>query len=308
VSVPFNDPTNAFYDLYSIDGEDLVVPSHFNWYEPDNRDDFFCTAVISAAPERGAKSWTMGGKWVTIGIFLDEGRGAPYNQTHRVFRLLPSFKLLSLAELNAIFAATAPDAYTTTRALFDISKNALNQLSSAKTEWVNYEPPTTLPADRLPLEIRFDQTYDATGKPLALAYRIDGQPVLVNNVDSKFKNPKILFQTPVVNEGDASTTTDSRVRVYDFYGLDVNDPTRAPHLASDIITRDVDLPAPLNNIKRKTSGGVALFTGLLFDKFGHQAVGIQTNNCLVVRLNILPIALDAFNRPVKAPYSQKVNA
>lgn len=101
---------------------------------------------------------------------------------------------------------------------------------------------------------------------------------------------------------------DPRVYVYDFYGLDLNDPTRAPYYSEQNISRDTTQAVPIDNINIAKHGdttidsnGITVTVGKIYDKFGNIVVGIQENNATVVKQPILPLVLDSFNRPVKAP-------
>lgn len=72
----FNEPFDPYYDQYSISHLDFAVPDHFDIYVPEfvNEIDFQCLSVICPSTNKGAKQWTYGGKWLTIGVYRDEGR------------------------------------------------------------------------------------------------------------------------------------------------------------------------------------------------------------------------------------------
>lgn len=382
MTIPHHDLFNTFYNDYSITADKISIPRHFDVFAPDNEDDFSCVAVISPSPAKGAKSWTRNGRWLTIGIYRDEGRpttkrpevtgvtwglvgdemllttqlthdlvvGEPvtvgtvvsfattvfkvydnftfsiianpptssgvtaYTQetpisfydNYRVFRVLPSFKLLTYAELLQIFADTAPSETLDRRELYNLTSANTELLLPPKTVDLNYA--LTSQSAAAPLERRFDQVYDEQGAPLKLAYDALGRVIIPHSVDSRFKNSKILFNQPVVNEVDwdvQNGVSNLRVYAYDFYGLDINDPTRAPYFSSDIITRDLTKEAPRDNLlRRELNDGTSIHPGFCFDRFGNRVIGIQETNALMSRQHILPLHLDVYNRPVKTPSSR----
>jgi hypothetical protein len=58
----------------------------------------------------------------------------------------------------------------------------------------------------------------------------------------------------------------------------------------------------IGNLKVKLdNAGDPVYAGKLHDEFGNLAIGVQQNNALTVRKQILPLALDIFNRPIKTP-------
>lgn len=77
-SPAFNTPFDPAYDVYSVNRLDFAIPDHFDIYVPEfvNEIDFQCLSVICPNPEKGAKRWTYRGKWLTIGVYRDEGREA----------------------------------------------------------------------------------------------------------------------------------------------------------------------------------------------------------------------------------------
>ena len=105
----------------------------------------------------------------------------------------------------------------------------------------------------------------------------------------------------ILNIPGDDPTTDSRVYVYDFYGLEINDPLRGPYFSTTLITRDLDKAPPYDNILRDGVNNVPYYSKILYDMFGNRVFGIQTNNATVIRENLLPLSLDRFNRPIKSP-------
>ena len=416
-SPAFNDLFNPFYDLYSINEKDLTIPAHFDNFLPDNQEDYNCTMVISPSISKGVSRWTKDGKWITIGIYRDEGRAPAqrpiitnlswtrnsniltiinpaghklhvgdkinlYNvsvwnrnnvdlpnitvknvidpftfevyddrtsilidgqtmydamllfvtnnvpligqifgvfgqetgdtsgnaasyqenfitnfyETYRVFRLLPSFKLVPYSEIQDIFTTTAPPQEATRRTLYDISIQQEVNIPGIKTTSINYELPTqSLPRDEsINLQRRFSQVFDETGQPLKLTYNALGFPAQINNVDSKFKNDQIFYNAPVNQLGDPY------IYIYDYYSLEINDASRGPYFSTSNIVRNLTVSGNINNLTNNISG---LYNSTMNDAYGNLAIGAQQNNALVIRKQILPIALDAYNRPMKNPIS-----
>jgi hypothetical protein len=376
-SPAFNDPFNTFYDQYSVNEKDIAIPDHFDSFLPDNQEDYKCIMVISPSLLKGASRWTKDGKWITIGIYRDEGRAPAqrplisnlswsrtgtvitvtntlghmlhvgdlinlynisqpdllnisvntivdaYNfsvncqssgdisgnfasyqenfitnfyETNRVFRLLPSFKLIPYSEIQNIFTSSAPPQQATRRTLYNITSSQDVNVPGVKNSSVNYELPTqSLPKDEnINLQRRFSQVYDETGQPLKLTYDALGLPVKINNVDSPFKNDQIFYNDPVDPLGDPY------IYVYDYYGLEINDILRGPYHSTLNVVRDLTISESINNL---TNNITALYNSMLNDAYANLAIGVQQNNALVVRKQILPIALDIYNRPVKNPLS-----
>jgi hypothetical protein len=380
-------PEDNFHDYftdYSVYFKGLKIPSHIAVYSPDNNEDGQCVAVLTPEPSLGATKWTINGKWITIGMFRDEGRetgvkpihdnirwvryddqlvvydaqkhqlilgetvtmsmtnvgsltstvtkiindytfittttpaGADHGSSlalgsyyqgmrvvnfleeYVVFRLLPSYRLVTWAFVKDIFDSSTPTFNLQRRSLFEISSGLPMKISNIITADVNHATAYEKNSDsNPPLQRRFNQLYDEAGKPLQLSYDNLGQPLPPNYVDSKYKNnpPKNNNTLDYVLNG---IPFNPRVYVYDFYGLEINDPDRGPHNDIDLISRDENILGTLNNIKREFDVyGNPLFTGKLYDEFGNVVVGIQISNAVVTRQNILPLSLDSFNHPVK---------
>jgi hypothetical protein len=213
---------------------------------------------------------------------------------YRVFRLLPSFKLVPYSVIKTIFLDTAPIPQTALKTLYNITSGLNVPVPPTTSDNTNFlSPTTTIPtSSKSPLAVRFGQVYDAAGDPLPLQYLGSGTPVVVNNVDSVHKNEQIFYTPPRVG------TSDPRIYVYDFYGLDLNDSTRGPTYSSVNVTRNLAVSGDLNNLVINPSLG---YSSTLGDIFGNLAIGVQTNNALVIRKQVLPLTLDAFNRPTKSP-------
>jgi hypothetical protein len=373
VSVPFNDPFNSFYDQFSMHEADFTMPAHFNSYVPDNQNDYQCVNVIVPSVSKGATSWTMDGKWITLGIYRDEGRPAtqrpartglswtrssrtititdsaghklhtndlvnveninvpmfnvpvtiidPYTftiqgsvsgvtsgaaatyqdnfvtnfyESYRVFRLMPSFKLVPISLVLQIFDLTKPTPALTQTTMFNVTANETVRIPIGNSSDVNYQLPTATQSkhDLLPLLRRFGQVYDSNGQPLQLHYMSNGYPITVNNVDSIYKNKQVFYNVPVDN------VSDPFIYAYDYYGLLMNDSSRGSTYSTSNVTINSAITTDVNNITVDPATG---YTSTINDLFGNLAIGVQTNNALVVRKQILPLTLDAFNLPTKDP-------
>jgi hypothetical protein len=156
----------------------------------------------------------------------------------------------------------------------------------------------------LSLQRRFGQVYNEIGDPLKIQYQSQGYPVPVNIVDSKYKNDVITFSQPLKLENSIDNSKNSRIYVYDFYGLDLNDPTRGPFYSSDNVTVGSEISSNgTAKLKVKTNNdGSLIYSGKLCDDYGNLAIGVQPlTNTLVSRKLILPLSLDYFNHPIKSP-------
>jgi hypothetical protein len=243
------------------------------------------------------RATVMGGTSGTEGSYQSHSI-INFYETYRVFRLLPSFKLISLAELNQIFSDVAPKSSAARRTMFNISENKEKAIPLVKSSDTNYELPakTVTKDSMLGLTRRYNQVYDENSEPLKLSYEDNGRVAAYYNVDSAYSNEQIFRKSPPVN------SSESRIYVYDFYGVDLNDSQRGPYHSSDIVTVDDTVSGDIGNLKVKLdNAGDPVYAGKLHDEFGNLAIGVQQNNALTVRKQILPLALDIFNRPIKTP-------
>ena len=414
---PFNEPFNPYYDQFSISHYDFAVPDHFDVYAPEfaNEIDFQCLSVISPSPNKGAKQWTYGGKWLTIGVYRDEGRdpaqrppstalswvrssttltindpvghrlrtgdlvdlyninvpsllkkpinvlnstaftvkvplyGAVsgsngayqpselynFSEQNYVFRILPSFQVVPWSLIQELFASSSPEVTPQMREMYNITSGTSTLLPKNKSKTTNFDLPLSghPVVDTVPLARRFGQIYDEQGNPLSISYLPGGQPVPSKSYNSPNLSAHVGYNSPLTNEdvdygiryrvtrnADQRITSpdgdlrilnlpqddqsfDTRVYVFDFYGGEINDPSRGPYFRTDLITRDPAKPAPFDNILRLEQNGVPYYAKTLYDIFGNRVVGIQENNATVIRENLLPLVLDRFNRPIKSPMS-----
>lgn len=292
----------TYFDAFSITLSSFTIPDHCASYPPDNNHDGACRVIIAPDPSLGAQRWTYRGKWITIGVYRDEGRAPTddvnFYEDYIVFRLLPSFKLIPYSFVQELLKNSAPAQTFTKRSLIEITTGNEVKIPNAVSRHTNYKSSPNLAVDNTSLlERRFNQLYDEDGNPMKLSYDAMGYAIKSALVDSKYKNNPLRN-----NQTRDGLAIDPRVYVYDYYGRDINDPNRSPYFAADIIIRDEMIASNVNNIKVKTDiNGDPLYVGGLFDEFGNVAVGIQENNALVVRQNVMPVTLDQFNRPVKTP-------
>jgi len=292
---------DSFFDQYSIPVSSLSIPSCFLRFDPDNQDDASCLGVYSPSPAQGAVRWTHQGRWITFGIYRDEGRpttnGVNFYENYVVFRLLPSLKLVPYSLIQQLFVDASPKLEPGLRSLVEITSGNTVRVPHQVTKMTDYLYPTAVTAAKgtLPLSRRWDQMYDESGAPLKLTYDSTGWVSLPHQIDSPYKNNPVMLASPI------DGVVDQRVRVYDYYGAEINDPFRGPYFMTDLISRDPSVTPPVNNLMRKSIDGRVAFKGKLFDEFGNIVVGIQENNAVAVRRGILPLTLDVYNRPIKNP-------
>ena len=229
------------------------------------------------------------------GAMYQENFATNFYENYRVFRLLPSFKLLPYADVLDIFTNTAPIPAKPQKTLYSITTNTNVNLPIGSNDSSNYQLPTiVLPtSSKSSLPRRFGQVYDAGGQPLTITYLQNGYPSYVNNVDSPNKNPQI-FNNTTVNAPSA----DPYIYVYDYYGLQINDASRAPTYSTGNIIRNFSISGNVNNF---TISPAIDYISTLNDLFGNLSIGVQQDNALVIRKQILPLELNAFNKPIKSP-------
>lgn len=258
----------------------------------------------------------------TYGVGASTGNDGSYQPTRTksfyeenlVFRLLPNFRLITYAALQQLFTDSAPLQDYSTRRLPNITLNTMVQVPRVRNQSTDYstlESKLRAQYQGGTNDRRFNQAFDEDGEELAVEYNSYGFPVFVNQVDSKYKNAQVHLNSPRTLEldlPDESTGADDRPYVYDFYGFEINDVSRGPYFAADLITRDASVDGIVNNLARKGNPGQPPFYSSKFvnDTFGNWVIGIQESNATVVREPVLPLTLDPFNRPVKLPVSRVV--
>jgi hypothetical protein len=236
------------------------------------------------------KGYITGSTSGTTAIYQDNFL-TNFNANNVVFRLLPSFALVPVSTIFQLFSSSAPTQQSVIRNLFNVTTNTDIKLPNVISSKINYDLPTKYITkdDLLPLQKRFNQAYDEVGTPLNLKYNQSGFTALINNVDSATKNDPYLNNIPV------NGISDPYIHVYDYYGLPYNDVSRTPSTSLLNIIRDVTVTGNLNNFISNVS------VNTLNDSYGNIAVGVQFNNALIIRKQILPLSLDQFNRPLKSP-------
>lgn len=395
-------PHDPYYDQYSIEIDDFVMPEHFDSFLTDFGDEVGCKTIVMPSPRRGAVNYTKNDKFMVIGIYRDTGRPATifpiitgkswatsgnelfiFDSTNKVrvgdylycyntnvsgqqylkcvareqnfftlklasllgdtsgvscsyridrvkdfaeenivFRLFPTFKLITYAEFLEIAESTSPDSvFKTSEVIKNITTNTDVRTSlevNSNTDFTpvnNYKKVTEISYSTFNLAVRVkgdkmpkfenNQTFDYVGKPLKLKYDDAGRVISPNYYDSKYKNKNIYVESILSAEMPSSNSTiDDRVWCYDFYGIDINDPTRGPYNLDTVITRDISVEGNVNNISRIEVSGVPLYPEdqYVYDRFGNVAIGINENNSLNVIRQRIPIQLDNFGRPYKLPY------
>ena len=239
-----------------------------------------------------------------------------------VFRLFPTFKLITYSQFLDIVNSTSPNSISRTG---DVIKNITTEEEIRTPVQVNnntnYTPVNNFKkvseiaysTFKLGIEVKgngyptfeHNQVFDESGKPLKLKYDESGRVISPKYFDSKYKN-KIIYVDAPMSEETPSTNSEinDRVWCYDFYGIDINDVTRGPYNVDSIITRNTAVEGNVNNILRLEVNGIPLYPEdqYVYDEFGNIAVGINENNTLNVIRQRIPIQLDNFGRPFKLPY------
>jgi hypothetical protein len=189
----------------------------------------------------------------------------------------------------------------TKRTMVEITTGVEIKVPSTVSKHTNYRASLNPAVDNTSLlPRRFNQLYDETGAPMKLTYDALGYALQSLVIDSKYKNNPVQLNATV-----DGATVNPRVYAYDYYGVDLNDPLRGPFFTSSLVSRDLSIDGNVDNIKRLTTVyGDTLYSGGIYDEFGNIAVGVQENNALTVRQNVMPLTLDQFNHPVKSPLAK----
>ena len=207
-----------------------------------------------------------------------------FSETHRVFRLLPSFTLIPYSSILDIFSITAPSQITNLKkTLYNITTGNNENIPQQLTNSTNYFVSTsTLPnIEKVGIDRRFGQLFDSLGNPLEIKYLTNGFPTVVNNIDSVHKNSQISRSSSSIS---------------DFYGIPINDITRGPYYSISNIVIDPTNISEVGNIINNIN-----YVGSLSDIFGNLMIGFQFTSGIVVRKQILPLSLNMFNQPIKLP-------
>lgn len=248
-------------------------------------------------------TFARGGTSGMAGAYQEEFLTDFYN-TRVVFRMLPSFKLVPVSVINSLFAASAPNEFASRRTFYNITTDTTVMTPRNTSKSVNYELPvrSTGSGDIAKLARRFEQVYDEQAMPLPVKYLVNGQVAPLQNVDSKFKNEQRFYLQAMKNPADYNQQNNPRLYVYDFYGLDLNDPSRGPFNSDANVIADQADSRDIVGLKVRMNGSELIYTKKIHDEFGNLVLGVQRDtNTLLVRKQILPLKLDKFNRPVKRP-------
>lgn len=239
-----------------------------------------------------------------------------------VFRLFPTFKLITYSEFLNIAQQTAPNSiYRTSKVIKNLTSGELvraplevtsdtdytdvnNYKKVSEVSYSTFKLNVEVKGNKLP-EFENNQTFDYNGQPLRLKYDEAGRVIDPNFYDSKYKNNNVYVGSQISNEVPSNDPSiDDRIWCYDFYGIDINDPSRGPYNVDNVITRNTDIQGNVNNISRLEVNGIPLYptSQYVYDRFGNIAIGVNHNNTLNVIRQRIPIQLDNFGRPLKLPY------
>jgi len=219
---------------------------------------------------------------------------APVNfyEQYIVFRFLPSYKLVPWQDVLDLLATATPTIGTAPVSLTDIVTG-----DTVQTTRTVFNGSRLLPSGSRSGTELWRQQFDENSKPLAWTYDYLGHASLPKTVsNSKQNNPPHNTGVMVNEVSSLDDMTNNQLYVKDYYGFELNDVTRGPFYADDIIIYD---PAEPNGIKRKTNGSEPIYEEQLHDEFGNFVTEATEQNTLIARGPILPLAIDQFSVPYK---------
>lgn len=189
-----------------------------------------------------------------------------------VYRLLPSFKLVPIAEVLAMFQQTAPLGRVSVAydAVGNPFRTAVRNPGRPDNGYQGLS------------QVRHRQQFSENRAPLEQSYLADGEAM-----PSKLRSK---VTTTGIHRSSAVSGTDA-IRPVDFYGFGINDDARGPYFSNELVTVTVD-----NILERDPR-----FNGRLYDSFGLIVEGAISPNQLLVRDPLMPLEVDQFNVPLKAP-------
>ncbi len=245
-----------------------------------------------------------------------------FSEENIVFRLFPSFKLITYDDFLRIANETSPNLeYKTRKNIRDITLNDTMKTPTIISSHTNYsdvnnfKKASELINSTFKLNVKIkgniiptfqhNQTFDHKGKPLKLKYDSSGNVISPNYYDSKYKNKNVYTESLLLGENPSNDPNiNDRVWCYDFYGIDINDPNRGPYNSSNIVYRNTNINNNISNISKFKVNGKPVYsdTQQIYDQFGNIVIGINVNNTLNVVRQRIPIQLDNFGRPLKRPY------
>lgn len=213
-----------------------------------------------------------------------------------VFRFLPSYRLVPWACVQELLASCQPSFGFAPVGLTDITTGDV-----VNTQRTVFNTRGLAPNGSPQGGERNRQQFDENGKPLSWTYDTLGQPTPTRTVSSKLQNNPPTFNQPVVNEHttvDPDPAANTQLYIKDYYGYEVNDLARGQYHQDDLVFYDPDSE---NGISRQMNGSNALYPGPLHDDYGNFVIAALPNNTLEVRAPILPLQVDQYNHPYKAP-------
>jgi hypothetical protein len=213
-----------------------------------------------------------------------------------VFRLLPSMKVVSWPTVQAILNAGAPIANKPPVHLVDIN-NGSDRLVAAQ---INSHATHLLPNGSIVNQLLNRQQINEGGAPIRATYDNLGRLMKTPYRYSKRQDVIKMIDPVTVNEEcSCDPQTNDKLYVYDYYGFDLNDDSRAPYNSKKNVVYD---SASSNGLKiRPDNTGEAFYRGIIQDEFGNVVIGARPDNTLVTRQAILPLQVDQFNVPYKEP-------
>lgn len=202
-----------------------------------------------------------------------------------IFRLLPSFRPISVATALQIIEAANPELARAPVSLMNLTTGSVQTVSE-----VAMQPALQARSHR--------QQLDELNKPLRQLYDARGLVIPTDARFSKTANIKRYASMPLVNQHDPVPTSNAALPAYDFYGFELNDPARGPFYSSSIISYD---GASSDGIARAVNNGHVIHSGFIHDVFGDYVVGARANNTLITRKSVQPVVVDQHNTPFKRP-------
>jgi hypothetical protein len=205
-------------------------------------------------------------------------------------------KVVSWPTVQAILNAGAPIANKPPVHLVDIN-NGSDRLVAAQ---INSHATHLLPNGSIVNQLLNRQQINEGGAPIRATYDNLGRLMKTPYRYSKRQDVIKMIDPVTVNEEcSCDPQTNDKLYVYDYYGFDLNDDSRAPYNSKKNVVYD---SASSNGLKiRPDNTGEAFYRGIIQDEFGNVVIGARPDNTLVTRQAILPLQVDQFNVPYKEP-------
>lgn len=209
-----------------------------------------------------------------------------FAEEHIIFRLLPLFKPVSIATVLEILDGADPQQSRSIVNLTNIQSGDVQATSEITTRSTSV------------LYRRHRQQLDELNRPLTQTYDTRGRVIKPDLRFNKHSNAKLYVNVPMVNQHDPIPTQNARLPTYDYYGFDLNDPTRGPFYRTDIVGYSSQSAVGLS---RYENNGTPVYSGVIHDVFGDYVVGARSNNTLITRKPVQPLLIDHHNTPYKRP-------